>query len=223
VVGALSLTAASAATTVLTFEGLQDGESVLNYYNNGTGMLGSGPGGDFGVVFSPNALAYIDLDDGGSGNFGGEPSPSTAIIFLPDDDSKAFVNCAAGFTTGFSVYYSAISSPGVIKVFDGLNGTGNLLASLQLPVTPSSGDPDPTGAFSPLLPAGVSFQGIARSVDFSGSINLAAFDDLTLGTNITDVSAIPEPDSMLWLGGFLASGLLLRNRRQRPAGHARQV
>jgi hypothetical protein len=82
-VGALTLATAHAATTVLTFEGLKDQESVLNYYNGGLGGGGSGPGFNAGVVSSSNALAIIDGDaPGGTGNFGHEPSPSTVLYFL---------------------------------------------------------------------------------------------------------------------------------------------
>ena len=42
------------AGPVLTFEGLQNFERVENYYNGGTGSLGSGPGPGYGITFSSN-------------------------------------------------------------------------------------------------------------------------------------------------------------------------
>jgi len=71
-----------AGTVVLTFEGFGDQEEIRDYYNGGVGSLGSGPGPSYGISFSSNALAIIDEDAGGSGNFGGEPSPDT-IMFSP--------------------------------------------------------------------------------------------------------------------------------------------
>ncbi len=169
------------AATVLTFEGLGNQEPVNNFYDGGLGGTGSGPGPSFGVQFSSNSLAIIDQDAGGSGNFGGEPSPDTVLFFLTG--AAATMNVPAGFTTGFSFYYSAINQPGVIRVYDGLNATGNVLATLNLPLTPNNGAPDPTGTFSPLVPIGVSFSGTARSVDFGGTVDQVAFDDITLGSS----------------------------------------
>jgi hypothetical protein len=163
----------------LTFEGLRDRESVLNYYNGGLGGNGSGSGPAYGVTFSPNALAIIDGDAGGTGNFGGEPTPSTILFFLT---GTAIMNVPSGFTTGFSFYYSAINSPGTVTVYSGVNASGSVLASIPLPLTPHSGAPDPTGEFSPLVPVGVSFSGTARSVDFSGTVNQIGFDNITFGS-----------------------------------------
>jgi hypothetical protein len=104
---------AGAAVIVLDFEGLQDLETVQEFYNGGTGGNGSGPGTNLGASFSPDALAIIDQDAGGTGNFGGEPSPDTILFFL---SNTAVLNFAAGFDTGFSFFYSAINNPGSIDV-----------------------------------------------------------------------------------------------------------
>ena len=47
---------AQADPVVLTFDGLQGGEPILNFYNGGSGGSGSGPGPNFGVTFSANAV-----------------------------------------------------------------------------------------------------------------------------------------------------------------------
>jgi hypothetical protein len=209
--GALSSPAA-AVPLVLTFEELQNTEHVNAFYNGGTGSLGSGPGTNFGIQFS-NAVAFIDSDAGGTGNFGGEPSPSTAITFL--GASATTMNVAAGFDTGFSFFYSAIAAPGVVRVWSDLDGTGTLLVELDLALTPFGGAPDPTGVFSPFLPFGVTFDGIAQSVDFSGSSNQIGFDNITLGSErpIGADQAVPEPGSLLLLAAGLAGvGFLARLR-----------
>ncbi|MEK7316910.1 MAG: PEP-CTERM sorting domain-containing protein [Candidatus Eisenbacteria bacterium] len=174
--------AAPAGTVVLDFEGLANLEAVNSYYDGGLGGGGSGPGPDFDVTFTTNSLAVIDADAGGTGNFGGEPSPDTILFFLTG--AAATMNVPSGFTTGFSFYYSAINNPAQIVVYDGLNATGNILATLPLPLTPFNGAPDPTGQFSPLVPIGIAFSGTALSVDFGGTVNQVGFDDITLGSDV---------------------------------------
>jgi len=184
--------AAQAATILLDFEGLQNLEPINSFYNGGTGGFGSTTSQNFGVEFSQNSLAIIDQDAGGTGNFGGEPSADTIAFFLTGN--AAVMDVADGFDTGFSFFYSAINRPGIVNVYDELGGTGNLLASIDLPQTPFEGAPDPTGQFSPLLPFGISFDGTARSVDFGGTIDRIGFDNITLGSKTPETNPTPGPD-----------------------------
>ena len=163
---------------VLTFEGLQNNEAIQSYYDGGLGGMGSGPGPNYGITFGGDSLALIDFDDGGSGNFGNEPSPSTTAYFVsgPGD----IMNVPAGFTTGFSFFYTSVSFDGTVTVYDGLNGTGNVLASLALPSL-GVGPGDPNGAFSNWAAVGVSFSGMAKSANFSGVADQIGFDDINAG------------------------------------------
>jgi len=207
----LSVVSATAGTTVLTFEGLQDEEAILNYYNGGFGGNGSGPGPNYGITFGADSLAIISGANGGSGNFSGAPSMPTIAFFL--SGAGDVMDVPAGFDTGFSFYYSAINDSGTVNVYSGLDGTGSLLASIYLPVTPSGGSPECTyGAFCPWFPIGVSFAGTAESAVFTGTANQIGFDNITLGAS-TPVGA-PEPTTLALLGSGLL-GLLGMNRRRK--------
>jgi hypothetical protein len=180
-VSALIISVASPAVgqTVLNFEGLADGERILDYYDGGFGSFGSGPGPDFDIIFGPDALALIDADAGGSGNFANEPSQDTIAFFLTGPG--VVMNVPNGFTTGFSFFYSSGRS-GQVTVYDGLHGTGNVLAVIPVVAqgaTCGAGG-DPTGFFACWDPVGVTFSGTAYSVNFGGVANQTGFDEITL-------------------------------------------
>ena len=208
----LAIASAKAGTVVLTFEGLQNNETILNYYNGGMGGDGSGPGPNYGITFGSDSLAIISGANGGNGNFSGAPTMPTIAYFLsgPGD----VMDVPAGFTTGFSFYYSAINAPGVVNVYSGLGGTGTLLASLDLPTTPSEPGTSgcPYGQFCPWVPIGVTFAGTAESVNFTGTANQIGFDNITLGSS-TPGTATPEPATLTLLGTMLGLAGMMRRRK----------
>ncbi len=190
----------------LTFDTLQDQEKILNYYNGGAGDKGSGPGPNYGITFSASAQAIE------SGNYANNPSPPGVLFFL--GGGGAVMNVAAGFTTGFSFFYSAAdpAHPGSVTVYDGVDQTGNILASLALPVTPTL--PPGSPPYNNWVPIGVTFNGIAKSVNFSGAANFIGFDNVTLGAALPP-GAVPEPSSLALagLGCLGVAGFLARRRR----------
>lgn len=169
-----------AASTVLTFEGLLNGEQVLQFYNGGAGSLGS-VGPDYDIEFGSAALANRDADAGGSGNFANEPSPDTIVFFI--GGTGVVMNVPTGMQDGFSFFYSSVASASV-TVYDGLDATGTVLATLPLSRNAQAGGctGDPTGQFCHWDPVGVTFSGTARSVSFGGAANRVGFDDITLGS-----------------------------------------
>ena len=209
-VGALLATGASAAVVSLNFDNLLNGELVNNYYAGGTGSLGS-VGPNYGITFT-NALV---LDE----NINNEAlliTPPNSITFL--GGGGAIMDVAAGFNTGFSFNYSSPFFAGVVTVWDGLDGTGNLLASLTLPFTPNgAGNPACGGKnYCPDLPSGVTFAGTARSVNFSGTANYIVYDDITLGASTPGPSGVPEPETWaVLLMGMAVVGAGLRSSRRR--------
>lgn len=180
-----TVSAAQAVTITLGFEGVGNQNAVENFYNTTPQ--------DFDIVFSPNSLALVDIDAGGTGNFANETSPDTVLIFL--QGSASTLNALNGFDTGFSFYYSSSNSLGSIKVYDGLNATGNVLATLNLPVTPrAAGDPNGEDNSS-FVPIGVSFSGTAKSIDFGGTANQIGFDNVTFGSVIPGADPSPPGGS----------------------------
>ncbi len=204
---ALAQASASAAVVVLDFEGVGDLNAVGNFYNGGAGT-------NYGIQFSNDTLAVVDADAGGSGNFANEPSASTIMFFL--NANNAILNMAAGFDTGFSFFYSS-STAASVTVWDGLNGTGNLLGTLNLSAQGFNNcTGDPNGQFCNWTAVGVNFAGTARSINFGGTANQTGFDDITFGSATAGGGGneVPEPGTL----GLLGLGLLgvagLRRRSQ---------
>lgn len=212
---AMLVASVSYATTVLTFEGVGNLAAVNNFYNGGTDSAGNS-GINYGINFSDTSLGVIDSDDGGSGNIANEPSADTVLFFL--SGGAATMNVAAGFDTGFSFYYSANANDTFVNVWSGLNSTGTLLATLNLSLNYNDDGctGDPTGAYCHWDPIGVSFAGIAHSVDFGGTANYVGFDNVTLGSATAGGGTpVPEPAALGVFGlGVLLIGLFAGLRRR---------
>lgn len=194
---------AQAAPILLDFEGLGSQASINGFYNGGTDSQGNS-GTNYGVQFGSNALALIEQDP--AANFSGEPTPNTIMFFLT---GSAVLNYAPGFDTGFSFWYSTVSFPAVVRVYDGLNATGNLLGSISLAALGAG--PDPANSFSNWAIGSLAFSGLARSVDFGGTVNQVGFDNITFGS--TDPNKVPEPASLALAALALAAGGVARRRR----------
>lgn len=106
----------------------------------------------------------------------------------------AVLNYIPGFDTGFSLFYSS-STVASVFVYDGLDGTGNLLATLDLDVQFNDNCAgDPNGNFCNWTAVGAAFNGVARAINFGGTVNQIGYDNITFGSNIAGgPRAIPEP------------------------------
>jgi hypothetical protein len=198
---------AQADIVVLNFEGVNstypstDYANIQNFYNGGTSNQGTS-GINYGIGFSDNALDICLNTPGNScsntsrGGLGDPASAKGALFFLTG--AQTYMNVPAGFTTGFSFFYTAINFSSSVSVYDGLNGTGNLLATLDLPTTLSECESIYGAGFCPFFPSGISFSGTAMSVSFAGVANQVVFDDVTFGS--ATPGNVPEPATMLLLG-----------------------
>lgn len=210
-VSVLCGTPVSAGIIVLDFEGAGNSAQLLGFYNGGTDSRGLS-GTNYSIQFGSNALALRDKDIGGSGNFANEPSPDTVMFFMT---GSATLNYSPGFKTGFSFFYSAKYASRVF-IYDDLNASGNLLASINLlPQYTDSCAGDPTGTYCNWTPIGASFDGIAKSVDFGGTVMHTGYDNVTLGSatpgGAPQISsfqsrAISLPEPATWL--LLSLGLM---------------
>jgi hypothetical protein len=220
---AVGLTEPSVAAVVsLNFEGINSPETttdeakIQEFYNGGNSSAGTS-GTNFGISFGSNALAIClntlteTCSNTSRGGLGDPNSQRGALFFL--EGSETFMNVAAGFATGFSFNYVSLSYSGAVSVFDGLNGTGTLLGTLNL--SPNAGScPGFSAGFCPFSPTGILFSGIAKSVSFAGVANQIVFDDITFGSNIPGpVNPIPVPASLPLLLAGLGGLAALRRRK----------
>ena len=222
---ALSLaltTGAQAAVVSLNFEGLapyphSSNLQILEFYNGGLSSAGT-TGTNYGVSFGRNALNIClntlsnSCSNTSRGGLGDPGSQLGGLFFLEGDET--FLNYAAGFDTGFSFNYSADNVGGSVGVYDGLNGTGSLLATLNL-TTNGGLCPGYNAGFCPFSAAGVNFAGTARSISFAGVANQIVFDDVTFGSSTPgQTGAVPEPATWaMMMLGFGAVGGAMRRRR----------
>ncbi len=241
---AASCTLATATPITLDFEGIapfpnNNTIQIRDYYDGGRAVLlnttSYGPGPDWGVRFSTSAMLLclntLTVDCSSSSKGPGGPAGSS-LAALHFDRTPPFINVEAGFEHQLSFWYSqpVVTEPLPndtdvgIDIFDGLDGRGTLLARVMLPHTPNRGqaclDYGSVGLiakYCPFEPFTLRFDGVARSVHFTGNANRSVFDDIVLGGNppTPPTGNVPEPASAAT--GLLALAALWWTRRRQPA------
>lgn len=217
---ALAAAPSKAAVVSLNFEGINSTypsgyAQVLEFYNGGNSSDGT-TGTNYGISFGSNALAIclnsttVTCSNTSRGGLGDPNSQRGGLFFL--DGSETFLNYSSGFTTGFSFNYVG-QRAGSVDVYDGLNGTGNLLGSVALSPNGSNCPAYSSSGFCPFQAAGITFNGIGRSISFGGVANQIVFDDVTFGSQRP--GNVPEPSAWaLLIVGFGTVGGALRRRKQ---------
>jgi len=142
------------------------------------GLLNVGEVPTFDGIRFPGWLSLIDRDEGGSGNFANEPSPSTIIFwlggqnFVPSSRTIEFPSPVSYV----SMFYAS-RDPVRLEAFDSLgNRIDSIRGGSNFQAGPSG---DPTGAYNQwdLISVEDSSSRIA-SIRFSGVINGTGIDDI---------------------------------------------
>lgn len=140
--------------------------------------------GDRGLSFSSNLLGLMSacglrdagVTEGLGGNFENAPSGNMAASFAEGD--RLLLNVAEGFSGQVAFAYASPFRDHVVTVFDGVNGTGNVLATTTIDPTDAEAFPK---AYSNFETAVLSFSGVGRSVAIGSEANQLLIDDLVLG------------------------------------------
>lgn len=187
--------ACSAPAVTLTFEGIGDATPVDDFYSG------------LGIVFD-GATAFVDADDGGTGDFGSEPSPGTAAF----TEFGMVISVPAGIVGSVTFRYSNPGGTTNVRTYAEPDAGGPFLNDEYFTFTALNGAPDPTGAFSPFETASFSFTGVRRSLQvFSRGPGGLFIDDLT-------VTVVPEPSTFALAAGALAVWALRRSWRRLGGG-----
>ena len=172
---------------------------VNNYYNGGAAAGGSTGGSNLGVSF----VNVSGLSNDSLGTYYSNAPSMQGVAYAHD---TAYMNVAAG-VDNLSFWYSSFAEVAdAVTAWSGVNGTGTLLGSFNLTANDSGTTLDTWNSVM------FSFTGTAKSFDFTGSANVAAFDN---------ISTVPAP-AAAWLYGsglamFGAIRLSVRLRSERTA------
>jgi hypothetical protein len=200
------------------------GEHILDAYGGGAGSFGTMKG-DYGITFGSNAEVVIDYDavDSAGNHLGmgttqNTPSGNGSLYFLnpQGQNTSTYMNVEDGFTDILKFYFSTTTGTGKVTIYDGYNGTGNVLSTRLLPSLDPGWDistynktlaPGPNDWWVVWAPGLMKFEGIGKSIVFEGLGNQIAFDNVELTT-------VPEPSSLLLLATGLGWAALRRQRHK---------
>jgi PEP-CTERM motif len=170
-----------ANAAVITFDEVGIGPTVDGFYNGGGGP-------NLGADFLAGDWVVIS-------GFGQTSQPN----FVFSQSGTGFLNIAAGFTGALSFTYGAFDTF-TATVYDGLNGTGTALGSVNLAA-------NNVFAFDLVT---INFSGTGQSFAISGGGAQFGFDDVTFNVG----GAVPEPASWaLMIAGFGLVGSAMRRRK----------
>lgn len=180
---------AVAAPVTIDFED-QTSFASINIASNPYGVAANG---------ALQALANDGLGTGANGEYFSN-APGSVVMFATDPlaGERAEISSTAGFTQSVSFYYSSNAS-GTVSVLD---GSGGELQSFSFGANSTSAE----HPFDTWTLATVVFNGLAHSIDFTNTVGVAAFDNVTL-------NPVPLPAGLLLLPSGLAALGLVRRRK----------
>ena len=130
------------------------------------------------------------------------------------DSDNAYINVAKGFVGILSFNYTSPFVVQTVNVWDGYSGSGKLLASLTLAMTPDGRVVNECGfgiRYCPFVEADLSFAGVGRSISVTGAGRFIVMDDISF-----TVAPVPEPQTYaMLLGGLGLLGCMARRRQIR--------
>lgn len=203
-VAALTLAASAPARADMLVDVLLDFENASGYLTALPNQVVNG----VAVTYGADAVGLVNdgLGNGANGEYFTHAPSATGVLLGAGTDAS--INVGTGFVNSLSFFYSSsAAATDAVQIWSGLNGTGNLLASISLGANATSGCADSDFCHFDQLVA--NFSGVARSVTFSPAYT-AAFDNVALSAT----AAVPEPaTSVALLVGLGALGLVARRRR----------
>ncbi|MEG3909762.1 Calx-beta domain-containing protein, partial [Microcoleus sp. w2-18aC6] len=136
-----------------------------------------------GFDLSANALAIVSAQQGGSGNFI-DPliNPGQVARGITYNEGQSIIiNVANGFDQQFSFRYASPFAEHQVTIYEGVNGTGNVLASVPLPRTTDSNLTPGAYILESNPSSNLLFQGIGKSVILGNQPNKLVIGDITFG------------------------------------------
>jgi hypothetical protein len=163
VTGLGAVAPAFAAPVTIDFED-QTSFSSINIPGNALGLSANG---------ALLALANDGLGTGANGEyFSNAPGLVTMFATDPLPGERAEIGSTAGFTQSVSFYYSS-SASGSVSILD---GSGTALKTFSFDANSTSAD----HPYNTWTLATVVFDGLAHAIDFTGTVGVAGFDNVTL-------------------------------------------
>jgi len=183
-----------AANVTLDFEGTTAYGSVGDFYAS------------HGITFGGDALAFDNTVSPPDLPVFDNPANGTRVLSVVGN-GEGTMNVDKGFIGQLTFAYSSVEATS-IRLFSGLNGTGDLLSTIELDQNATNG-----GCASSVLcfwdTVSLDFAGVARSVTFGDATAVAGFDNVS-------VNAVPLPAAG-WLLMSALGGVGAWSRRKRAA------